>query len=308
MAVHPSFSHNVHTLPSQTPMTGVARGLLPIFAVLLLIRTLFVVEYVSPTHSKALVVASNTAAASEPNSAWLSHVPLDWFIYNYNTDLTQEEAPSSSSPAADGAQRPLGSLGAPKHPHHFQRTPSGGVSDGALAVPVNKGNEAMVYLTFIIDHYDSLPDVTFFHHDHNRAWHQPMEAAIEIGRLRTEYVLERGYVSPRCLAGCENIIDLSAVGPNDLVPADQLHLTVQRDVMIRSFLAHFLADGEPVPDDIAAPCCGQFAASRDAIHRHSLRWWRDMRQWLINTRLTNYHSGRLLEYTWHIWLGQEARL
>jgi hypothetical protein len=29
-------------------------------------------------------------------------------------------------------------------------------------VPVNKGNEAMVYLTYLIDHYDSFPDLMVF--------------------------------------------------------------------------------------------------------------------------------------------------
>jgi hypothetical protein len=296
MAVRSSLSHYLDNLPSRTPLTPVvARGLVPIVLVLLLIRSLFVVETIVPTHSKALVVASSSESASSPNAAWLSHVPLDWFIYHYNTDLTGDDYASAEA------------LG--QHPHFQRRVPpSGGVSGGALPVPVNKGNEAMVYLTYIIDHYHALPDVVFFHHDHARSWHQPLDAAVEITRLRTEYVLERGYVSPRCLTGCENIIALGDVLDSDLVPANQLHLAMQRDVQLRSFLAHFLDADEPIPDDIAAPCCGQFAASRTAIRRRSLRWWREMRQWLIDTELTNYFSGRLLEYTWHIWLGEEARL
>src|SRR3569833_1925652 len=33
-----------------------------------------------------------------------------------------------------------------------------------LATPKNKGNEAMVYLTYIIDYYEALPDVSIFVH------------------------------------------------------------------------------------------------------------------------------------------------
>ena len=40
-----------------------------------------------------------------------------------------------------------------------------------LNVPVNKGNEASVYLKYIIDYYDDLPDFTFFIHDEEYAWH-----------------------------------------------------------------------------------------------------------------------------------------
>ena len=38
-------------------------------------------------------------------------------------------------------------------------------------IPVNKGNEASVYLKYIIDNYDDLPDFTFFIHDEERSWH-----------------------------------------------------------------------------------------------------------------------------------------
>ena len=38
-------------------------------------------------------------------------------------------------------------------------------------VPVNKGCEASVYLKYIVDHYDSLSEWTFFIHDENRSWH-----------------------------------------------------------------------------------------------------------------------------------------
>jgi len=47
-----------------------------------------------------------------------------------------------------------------------------------LHTPRNKGHEAMVYLTFLIDHYDLLddnvngtaPDILIFMHSHRRAW------------------------------------------------------------------------------------------------------------------------------------------
>ena len=38
-------------------------------------------------------------------------------------------------------------------------------------IPVNKGNEASVYLKYIVDNYDNLPDFTLFIHDDERSWH-----------------------------------------------------------------------------------------------------------------------------------------
>ncbi|RDL33835.1 uncharacterized protein BP5553_08203 [Venustampulla echinocandica] len=62
-------------------------------------------------------------------------------------------------------------------------TPKVYVTDSAntpLTVPVNKGNEAMTYLTYIIDNYDALPDIIFFHHDHSQDWHQLFSSAYEL--------------------------------------------------------------------------------------------------------------------------------
>ena len=57
---------------------------------------------------------------------------------------------------------------------------SGGLSHAIYVVddasaplhpPQNKGHEVMVYLTYIIDHYDALPDVSIFMHAHRWSWH-----------------------------------------------------------------------------------------------------------------------------------------
>lgn len=41
-------------------------------------------------------------------------------------------------------------------------------------VPLNKGREAMVYLTYLIDNYYSLPDVSVFIHGLQYQWHSGM--------------------------------------------------------------------------------------------------------------------------------------
>lgn len=171
-----------------------------------------------------------------------------------------------------------------------------------LTVPINKGNEAMVYLTYIIDHYDHLPDVMFFHHDHNQAWHQMFSSGYELKHLNPATVLRDGYVSPRCLPGCENIISLSG----DVAPLEDLK-SASRDVMISSVLHEFWLDEkgnkQKLPERIAAPCCAQFAVSRQRVRRRSKAEWEALRSWLINTGANSRESGRVLEYTWHLWFG-----
>jgi len=194
--------------------------------------------------------------------------------------------------------------------HSAYWTPRVYVTDDPAAeyrVPVNKGNEAMAYLTFIIDHYAHLPDVMFFHHDHLQAWHQLFSSEFELAHLNPETVREQGYVSPRCLPGCENIIELSG----DVVPLADLK-GANRDVQISTVLHEFLRDDQGrkmnVPGKIAAPCCAQFAVSREAVLRRPLETWVALRKWLMETELDSRSSGRVLEYTWHLWFGMEPVL
>ncbi|TVY39884.1 hypothetical protein LOCC1_G006110 [Lachnellula occidentalis] len=220
-----------------------------------------------PQLTKALVIASTTSS----NLSWLAPAlqSSHWTPNIYTTD-----SPSSSA---------------------------------SLSVPVNKGNEAMVYLTYIIDNYDSLPDVMFFHHDHAQAWHQRFPSAYELAHLNPRSVLEHGYLSPRCLPGCENVIQLSG----DVAPVHDLK-GAPRDVQISSVLRAFGSEDDDVdgewklPEKIAAPCCAQFAVSRTAVLRRSVETWRALREWLVSTDLDSRSSGRVLEYTWHIWFGMEA--
>ena len=74
-------------------------------------------------------------------------------------------------------------------------------------------------------------------------------------------------------------------------------------MQISSVLHEFLGE---VPEKIAAPCCAQFAVSREAIRRRGVEIWRGLREWLVQTNLDSRSSGRVLEYTWHLWFGMEA--
>jgi hypothetical protein len=173
-------------------------------------------------------------------------------------------------------------------------------ADAPLTVSINRGNEAMVYLTYIIENYASLlPDIIFFHHDHENAWHQLVTASHEIANLKDQFVIESGYVSPRCLGSCENVIELSG----NYLPISDLEESLPRETQIGSFLMEFLGW---IPEKIASPCCAQFAVSREAVYRRRLDEWKSVRKWLEETELSSSSSGRVLEYTWHMLFGMGA--
>jgi len=92
-----------------------------------------ITEHTTPTKTKAVV--TSVQKEDETTADWLAEFLPDWQAVVYVTDRTSDNpAPSNTSLIS---------------PHHL---------------PVNKGREASVYLTYIIQHYHSLPDYVVFIH------------------------------------------------------------------------------------------------------------------------------------------------
>ncbi|GIC88045.1 uncharacterized protein Aud_004436 [Aspergillus udagawae] len=170
--------------------------------------------------------------------------------------------------------------------------------NATLTVPQNKGHEVMVYLTYIIDHYASLSDVTLFMHAHQFTWHNNdflnSDSALQVRRLRSEYVLRNGYVNLRCHLGpgCPDHIHPTVAG-------DDLLNIPEAAVFGNSWQELF--PGVPVPSVLSQPCCGQFAVSAERIRTVALERYVRYREWLLATPLEDKLSGRVWEYLWQ-WL------
>lgn len=238
-------------------------------------------EFKSTTQAitKDVVIAATTSS----NLAWLSELhPEEWTPYIYLTNAT----PSQVS-----------------------------ATENAYTVPMNKGNEAMAYLTHIIDHYDNLADVTVFHHDHYTSWHQDFTSPTELHLLRASHILNTGYVSLRCpkskTPSCSDhdTIKLSSV----LIPLKRLSPLEPRAALIPSLFQEFLGKEEAkriIGEErvLRAPCCAMFAVSREAVRRRDIEVWRGLREWLVKTEMQSLDAGRIFEWTWHVWFGMDAVL
>ncbi|KAJ6115472.1 Protein of unknown function DUF3431 [Penicillium sp. IBT 16267x] len=209
------------------------------------------------------------AAMKKSNMSWVdNHVSADWVVRIYRADVPKGEA--------------------------------------ELTVPENKGNEAMVYLTYLIDRYDSLPDIVVFIHSGRYQWHNdnPLyDSVISIKDLQLNHVRNTGYVNLRCVwtIGC----------PAELEPArylrerpdDQGHPTAME--FPNSFLALF--PGTEVPEFVGVQCCSQFAVSREAVVARGKGDYERMRKWLLESPLDAGTSGRIFEYSWHIMFGKPSQ-
>lgn len=63
---------------------------------------------------------------------------------------------------------------------------------------MNKGHESMVYLNYIVEHFDDLAPLTLFIHGHLESWHQDWNMDETIRTLNLTEVAKEGYVNLRC--------------------------------------------------------------------------------------------------------------
>jgi hypothetical protein len=169
-----------------------------------------------------------------------------------------------------------------------------------LHPPKNKGNEAMVYLSYIIDHYNKLPDISIFVHAHRWAWHNNdllgTDTAIMIRHLSSARVIREGYMNLRCqwYPGC----------PGWLHPGSQQVDEEKKEEVLVGKAWKEIFPNEPIPEVLGQPCCSQFALSADRIRAIPLQEYKRLQQWLLKTKLTSSMSGRIFEYLWqYLWTG-----
>lgn len=160
--------------------------------------------------------------------------------------------------------------------------------------PRNKGHEVMIYLSYLIDHYNHLPDIILFMHSHRWTHHNNhllgFDASQMIRALSSAHVIREGYVNMRChwSPGC----------PEWLSPTSAQDTLGRQEETVLEQCWRELFPFDPLPSFLAQPCCAQFALSKarvQSIPRSRYVFYRD---WILRTPLSDYISGRIWEYSW----------
>ena len=66
----------------------------------------------------------------------------------------------------------------------------------------------------------------------------------------------------------------------------------------------FLQEMGPPPKELFAPCCAEFLVARERILRHPRAFYEHLRDWINDTELDRYRTGRVFEYMWHYMFGE----
>ena len=170
-------------------------------------------------------------------------------------------------------------------------------SKAPLHTSANKGNEANPYLNYIITHYDNLPEIMVFLHPHKEGfWHADLVDNVQaVRRLNLDHVRRENYVSLRCTydPGCPAEI----TPPYDDPEREQQYTFAQ-------YWPRMFPESPEMPETIAAPCCSQFAVTRDAVRNRSRADYERYLDIVSYSNIDNYFLGRIFEYTWHVIFGK----
>lgn len=180
--------------------------------------------------------------------------------------------------------------------------------DAAFHPEVNKGNEAMMYLTYLHDFYDKLPDITIFTHGQDYAWH--VDGILEqstlyaLNNLDLAHVMRRQYVNLR-ISWDNACPDWMNTTISQFSEEYDPELKAEEPFMKYSFETIF--PNETIPEILSQPCCSQFAVTREAIRSVPRAHYNASIAWLKDTYLPDTLSGRIWEHLWqYLFLRKEV--
>ncbi|XRM48279.1 hypothetical protein ABZX51_011210 [Aspergillus tubingensis] len=181
-----------------------------------------------------------------------------------------------------------------------------------LSIPKNKGKASTVYLQYIIDHYHHLPATIVFLHNHRKPGHTEFRdygnvAAVTF--LRRDFVQKNGFANLRCTTSsssgsssndeCGNVIR-----PNyDANETSAQVTTIEQEYPI---IWKTVFNSTDVPEMIATPYCGQFAVSREQVHKRPREEYMRYQQWVMETKLKDEEIEQVMGSLWHVVFGREA--
>jgi len=160
----------------------------------------------------------------------------------------------------------------------------------------NFGNEASKYLSYIVEHYDALPEVLAFVQAGRQDWHDVLPKDVMLRGWNWERVQENGGLvfmptSAPCLI--EDRDKMSPVQEQAQLLLQQPskthgqcmdvkeHMPKQMDAIKEAWPSTFESELGSLPARWLTHCCAQFEVTRDAIRRHSLSFYQEVLEWTL---------------------------
>ena len=157
-----------------------------------------------------------------------------------------------------------------------------------LNIPVNKGNEASVYLKYIVDYYDNLSNFTFFIHDDEYSWHHP-------GSIINKY--QEATMSNELYY---NINDKSHWTQPNYISEDVYNQLLE---WYNEYIEEYIPIANVPYNNVFTfnyNGTSQFLVHKNLIRRLPKEFYIQLYNWIITTDMPTSQSVLFLEWSWYI--------
>jgi hypothetical protein len=158
--------------------------------------------------------------------------------------------------------------------------------DHPYNVPKNRGNEASAYLKYIIDNYNNLPSYLVLIHCHESSWHHTDSIVDIINSYIGKEIKFENINDPKKCNDMGNY--------QDWVNGDVGNF--YQKLIKPAVGAHTIHENWTDKQ----PGCAQFIIHKDRILDHSLDFYKDIFDWIMNVDVSFKNHGFYLEWTWEL--------
>mmetsp|Transcript_63621 Transcript_63621/g.165361 ORF Transcript_63621/g.165361 Transcript_63621/m.165361 type:complete len:338 (-) Transcript_63621:248-1261(-) len=222
---------------------------------------------------------------------WLEQVDVATTVYVHNRSSTTQthcytrsgecfHHPVGSLRLAEKSQEELNQSNA--HRRHKVRF---------VDIP-NFGDEALAYLTHIVDNYDRLPEAVVFLHGHESAWHAPRSMKRILNS--TCFSQAVGYHNLNHGGGAKPLnfcVSHQRPARNIEVAARDEVETLLKQNWLHVFKAAF---NNTFPRRVCLDCCAQFVVSRARLHNHPRSFYDNLLQLVRDGKTTMEREWRMV--------------
>lgn len=164
---------------------------------------------------------------------------------------------------------------------YYKRDPL--CEDSPRNIVPNYGNEASVYIRFILDNYDHyLPDYTAFLHGHETSWHSELMVQILDGFFWGKHPFMN--------------LNFNFGRHKDTSWPNLWHRIYVPDIIPQwwDYLFGDILDKGPT----TSYCCAQFVVSKERIREVPKEIWQRWYDWLLAEKVESSRSSRAFEHSW----------
>jgi hypothetical protein len=148
----------------------------------------------------------------------------------------------------------------------------------------NKGMDSNMYLKFILNNYDNLPDKILFVHHHFMDWSQDFSLPFIINNLIWEYSDYINVGKRNCYGNIYEMYDKKYLHVKDWF----------------KFVWPIFDGYLEFPEKNLFYYAGtQFMVNKELILQYPKSFYQNLHNWVIQTDMEDYKVGRIFEYLWH---------